>query len=98
MNARWRKLAARLDALANRERVMVFFGGMAMIFLVLWVAAIEPVAKKVTSLRSRKRCGPSPRRRPNWKPSCAAIPTKRCCRGWPIWKRAWRMSTAPSAT
>jgi MSHA biogenesis protein MshJ len=52
MNARWRKLAARLDALANRERVMVFFGGMAMIFLVLWVAAIEPVAKKVTSLRA----------------------------------------------
>lgn len=51
MNARWRKLAARLDALANRERAMVFLGGMAAIFLVLWVAAIEPIAKKVTSLR-----------------------------------------------
>lgn len=46
MKTHWVKVAARLDAMTNRERVAVFAGGLALIFGLLWAGAIEPVARK----------------------------------------------------
>ncbi|MBL8534622.1 MAG: type II secretion system protein M [Betaproteobacteria bacterium] len=52
MKVLWDKLAARLDRLANRERMLVFAGGLALIFLVVWAGAIDPVARQTRKVRT----------------------------------------------
>lgn len=48
----WQKATARLDAMANRERIAVFAGGLAVIFALLWAGAVEPVARKARAARA----------------------------------------------
>ncbi len=48
----WLKVTARLDAMANRERIAVFAGGLAVIFALLWAGAVEPVARKARAARA----------------------------------------------
>lgn len=43
MNALWARYAAKLDAMAGRERMMVFVAGALLIALAIWGLAIQPL-------------------------------------------------------
>ena len=52
MKDAWGKVAARLDAMANRERIAVFAGGLVVIVALVWAGAVEPVARKARTARA----------------------------------------------
>lgn len=46
MKDQWRKLAARFDALAQRERIVVFVGALLGLVLLFYVLALDPLAAR----------------------------------------------------
>lgn len=53
MQQRWQRLAARVDALNQRERVLVFAAVLAVVFCIAQFAVLGPLQRKQDALRSR---------------------------------------------
>jgi len=53
MQQRWQRLAARVDALNQRERVLVFAAVLAFVFCIAQFAVLGPLQRKQDALRSR---------------------------------------------
>lgn len=53
MRQAWNRLCARFDALARRERIMVFFGALAAVALVGYQLLVDPyLARQATAMKS----------------------------------------------
>lgn len=53
MNAFWNVQTARLDAMANRERILAFCAAVGVLFLVMYVGFLDPAGGRLRQLRQQ---------------------------------------------
>ena len=53
MSRLWQQWIQRLDALSERERVLIFLAGLALVLAVIYLASIEPGLKQRRVLAAR---------------------------------------------
>jgi MSHA biogenesis protein MshJ len=53
MKALWNQQAARLDAMPNRERILLFCAAVGVLFLVIYVGFLDPAGARLRQLRQQ---------------------------------------------